>query len=88
MQCAQPHDGRAHRRDQQITAAHAKVVRLHTLENASVAAAVEAADADTATAAVLTPLAGLGVKGLDYATWLRLTPTPSSTSPTTPPPGI
>ncbi|WP_129820405.1 hypothetical protein [Streptomyces albidoflavus] len=57
-QCGQPHDGMEDRREQQIAAARAKVdrllLRLRSLQEASAAAADQAAEADTAAAAALT----------------------------------
>ncbi|KAF0646861.1 hypothetical protein K701_26550 [Streptomyces fradiae ATCC 10745 = DSM 40063] len=57
-QCGQPHDGAEDRRERQIAAARAKVdrllLRLRSLQEASAAAADQAAEADTAAAAALT----------------------------------
>ncbi|MFI5705506.1 hypothetical protein ACIA78_36395 [Streptomyces xanthochromogenes] len=57
-QCGQSHDGVEDRREQQIAAARAKVdrllLRLRNLQEASAAAADQAAEADTAAAAALT----------------------------------
>ncbi|TLQ41917.1 hypothetical protein [Streptomyces marianii] len=58
VKCGQSHDGVEDRREQQIAAARAKVdrllLRLRSLQEASAAAADQAAEADTAAAAALT----------------------------------